>query len=161
MHDVKALIAKSDYLQSHVRSLKEAALCQLPQGLALLPVTHALAVELDSHPGNARPTILEELSAGTAVLATDISRATPVAFVTTFYFGGQGGQDAMVWFGGELIFSPSSTPYSGVWPNSPISRALRILGVTPEDGKDEFDTIGLGNFRTTEKWAESSRTKAT
>lgn len=29
----------------------------------------------------------------------------------------------------------------------PINEALRILGVTPSNGRDEFDTVGLGKYR--------------
>jgi len=41
------------------------------------------------------------------------------------------------------------------WPNSPISQALRMIGVVAEQGMDEFDTVGLGKHRKTHQWANS------
>ena len=46
MHDVQALIANAEHLQRHIRRLRAAVLCGLPQGMALLPLTEAVAVEL-------------------------------------------------------------------------------------------------------------------
>ncbi len=86
-------------------------------------------------------------------LIIEISSKTPVAYITTFYFGGQGGQDALVWDRGALLFSRTSPGYEKNWPNSPISQALRMIGVVAEPGKDEFDTLGLGKHRETHKWA--------
>lgn len=127
--------------------------------MGLLPITRELAAELAARTQSTGPTVVEELTPGTTALAIEISLSTPVAFVTTCYFGGDGGQDALVWQRGALIFSPSSSPYADSWPNSPISRALRLLGVAAVVGKDEFDTIGLGNYRSTEKWAAHARVK--
>jgi hypothetical protein len=54
-----------------------------------------------------------------------------------------------------LRFSPASPGYDQNWPNSPISQALRIIGVVAEQEMDEFDTVGLGKHRETHRWAKS------
>src|SRR5437588_3147842 len=46
MHDVKALIAKSDKLAAGTRRFESAVVCPLVQGFSLLPITEALAKEL-------------------------------------------------------------------------------------------------------------------
>ncbi|MGH6923770.1 MAG: hypothetical protein ACRED5_08525 [Propylenella sp.] len=160
MHDIKALIAKSDTLAAVVRQFKSAALCPLVQGFSLLPITDEFAAELSlGRPKSslipAKP--LPELSDELHALAIEISQSTPVAYASTFYFGGQGRQDALVWDGGGLQFSPATNGYDGNWPDSSISQALRAIGVVPEAGMDAFDTAGLGRHRETSRWAESTK----
>lgn len=96
---------------------------------------------------------LQEFPERLHTLVVEMSRETPLAYITTFYFGGQGDQDALVWDKGALRFSPTSPGYEQDWPNSPISQAFRMIGVVAEAGKDEFDTLGLGMHRETHKWA--------
>jgi hypothetical protein len=84
------------------------------------------------------------LSPGLVLFAQEVSRSTAVAYISTFYFGGLGGQDAVVWENGMLVFGPTDECYNDVWPNSAISQALRKLGIIAAEGKDEFDTVGLG-----------------
>lgn len=83
MHNLQALIAKADILQANVQSLKEARLCTLPQGFALLPLTRELASELDALHESSQKTLHEELTAGALALALAISHSTRIAFVNT------------------------------------------------------------------------------
>jgi hypothetical protein len=160
MHEVEALIAKSNHLAAGARRLECAIVCPLVQGFSLLPITEDLAKELavnqsetKASPGEPIP----DLSNGVRALAIDISHDTPVAYIATFYFGGQGGQEAAVWDKGNLQFSPTTQGHSQGWPNSSISQALRLIGVVTEQGMDEFDTVGLGKHRKTHQWAESAK----
>ena len=158
MHDVEALIAKSDKLAAGARQFESAIICPLVQGFSLLPITEPLAKELVGYQtktrvASAKP--IRNISDELHVLAIDISHNSPVAYINTYYSGGQGGQDALVWDKGNLRFSPTSPGYEKNWPNSPISQALRMIGVVAEAGEDEFDTLGLGKHRHTHRWAES------
>lgn len=54
-----------------------------------------------------------------------------------------------------LVFGPTDERYNDVWPNSAISQAIRKLGIMAAEGKDEFDTVGLGRYRKTHRWAEA------
>ena len=160
MHDVKALIAKNSELAVSVCRFESAIICPLVQGFALLPITDALAKELAVYPLESKVALAKpigDLSDGLHALAIEISHATPVAYITTYYFGGQGGQDALVWDKGSLRFSPTEQGYNQGWPNSPISQALRMIGVVTEKGMDEFDTVNLGKYRETHKWAELAK----
>jgi hypothetical protein len=68
-----------------------------------------------------------------------------VGYIAAEYFGGSGGQFSIVWSGGEIVLGPLRQPDA-------INQALRWLGVSPIDGQDEFDTIGLGRHRHTHEW---------
>lgn len=160
MHDVDALIAKSDHLAAAVSGFENAALCPLAQGFSLLPITEALADELTLFEPKVRSSLakpLQTLSDGLNALAAGISHETPIVYISTAYFGGQGKQDAVVWDDGGVRFSPLTKGYDQAWPNSPISQALRMIGVVANDREDEFDTLELGKHRKTHKWAESTK----
>ncbi|MEM0961224.1 MAG: hypothetical protein AAGK21_01630 [Bacteroidota bacterium] len=69
-------------------------------------------------------------------LVADVPEPT-FALLVTNYFGGIGGQAAAAYQGDRWLTEGEDS----------INAALRALGVRPEDGKDEFDTVGLGRFR--------------
>jgi hypothetical protein len=80
----------------------------------------------------------------------------PVAYVEAMFFGGRGGQAAAVFEGGATSWQVADQGRLS-WPDSPISQALRRLGVRAERGKDAFDTVGLGRHRRTEQWVATAR----
>jgi hypothetical protein len=127
-------------------------------GLSLLPLTDALASELVAYRPDVQAALTQPLSylaAGAHALAIEISRRAPVAYIATAYFGGNGKQDALAWERGILRFSPTTPDYDRPWPHTPISQALRTIGVVADEGLDEFDTVGLGRHRETHRWAAS------
>lgn len=63
------------------------------------------------------------------------------AVIETDYFGGIGTQCAAVYRGREEVMVPRSSE------GGSINKALGLLGVCPERGLDEFDTVGLGQYR--------------
>lgn len=73
-----------------------------------------------------------------ATIARTLGTHRPVLFAVlwTEYFGGVGEQLAAV-FEGETPMQTDGT----------INEALRGLGVSTDPGKDEFDTVGLGQYR--------------
>jgi hypothetical protein len=70
-----------------------------------------------------------------------------IAKISTDYFGGSGSQTAK-------LFVDNKIEYEGdnefVYDMSPINDVLKKMGIVRKDGMDEFDTIGLGNYRTNE-----------
>ncbi len=63
-----------------------------------------------------------------------------LAYLETDYFGGVGTQAGVLFENGERIEGPSDK--EGI-----INQILRKMGVCIEPGKDEFDSVGLGNYR--------------
>lgn len=66
------------------------------------------------------------------------------ALIETDYFGGTGDQAAAVYCGGRTLMEPRRAAIG------PINQALQHLGVRAGPFLDEFDTVGLGRFRTLE-----------
>ena len=157
MHDVKALIGLDQALSNVKLRFPSIVVCPLVQGFALAPITKSLAADLASAQwgvdhSSAKASV--ETFPGLGCLASELSMNGKVAYMSTEFFGGDGGQDAMVWENGTIIFALGDGPGSSHgWPNSPVSQALRKMGVIAEVGKDEFDTVGLGKHRSTERWA--------
>lgn len=163
MHWVQALITSEELATEAHRLVPSLVVCSLPQGLALVPMTQEAEEALaESEFARSEPTppLAEEMAVGIAALAAKLSTRGLVVYAATFLHGGTGGQDALVWEAGELILSlHDDEDNPSAWPNSPISRALRRVGVKTQQGQDEFDAIGLGKHRSNESWAEA-HTKA-
>ena len=95
-----------------------------------------------------------------ATQARAVSGLGPVAYVEAEFFGGVGEQAAVVWDRGEAVFGPTAQQFPSdvaAVNVGPINGALRALGVTAVDGRDEFDSLGLGRHRHVEDWAADRR----
>jgi hypothetical protein len=70
-----------------------------------------------------------------------------IAKISTDYFGGSGHQEAKLFVNNKKEYDKSSEYDFNI---NPINDVLKMLGVYKKDGLDEFDTIGLSNFRSNE-----------
>ncbi|WP_212833229.1 hypothetical protein [Catellatospora sp. TT07R-123] len=81
------------------------------------------------------------------------SHVGPVGYIEAEYFGGAGGQGAAVWDRGVLVVGPLVNVGEAIGiEGTPISQALRYLGVVRSFPWDEFDAAGLGRHRRTTAW---------
>ncbi len=67
-----------------------------------------------------------------------------ISSISTDYFGGPGNQSAKVFINNKKVLDQDD---EFDWNLKPINSALKLLGVEKKGGMDEFDTIGLGNYR--------------
>jgi hypothetical protein len=138
-YSLQALIGRN--LSEHARAFKSARVVSLERGLTMIPVTDELHGEIgadDALPG------FEKLSPRLEEWALRPS-TEPVAYVEAEFFGGLGGQSAIVWESGKRILGP-------VHAGDAINRALRSLGINPDGAHDEFDAVDLGRHRHTADW---------
>lgn len=63
-----------------------------------------------------------------------------LAYIETDYSGGFGTQAGVLFSDGKMVIAP--TKEKGI-----IDKILRQMGVCRETEKDEFDSLGLGNYR--------------
>ncbi|WP_406284327.1 hypothetical protein [Embleya sp. NBC_00896] len=135
-YDITAVVAHLGVLD-HVVQDPGVPVVTREQGFGLVPLTKEVLVSLGTNRRNVGGVLAEW------------SRFGHVAYINAEIFAGVGGQDAKVWLNGEVIFD-EATDGSGA-----ISRALRRIGVaSPPGGRDEFDHLGLGICRSTEKWVK-------
>jgi hypothetical protein len=155
MHAVVALVGANTILDELVSRFPSAIICPLVQGFALVPITEPFAEELAAFSPTQSDSLAPDMAPGLATLASQLSVGGSVAYISTEYYGGPGFQEAFVWEGEAVSFSLNDSPgaSSMEWPNSPISQALRKIGVIADKDKDEFDSVGLGTHRSTDRWA--------
>jgi hypothetical protein len=69
-----------------------------------------------------------------------------IAKISTDYFGGFGSQTAKLFVDNKIEYEGDSELHGP----SPINDVLKRMGIVRKEGMDEFDIIGLGNYRTNE-----------
>jgi hypothetical protein len=78
------------------------------------------------------------------------SKNDRVAYIETDYFGGNGGQGAVVYADGEVLMPPQWSA------GGRINRALKHLGVRRAFFRDRFATIHLDDYRSNEELLEAA-----
>jgi hypothetical protein len=151
-YDLHAVIADEEALRVAARDLS-ARLVPIGQGLSLLPMTDAL-FETVADGSGAGVLGFRRLPAGFEKALALWSAGGPVAYVEAEYFGGVGEQRAAVWDGGTLALAPLHVDEGEPLPSagSPISQALRRLGVVTSAGQDEFSAVRLDRHRHSDSW---------
>jgi len=156
-HFLQTIIARTGVATQAVRGWAEGFAAPLAQGFSAVPITYGFHTELvekldpiDS--AVVPPDTLYWRDGSLLAFVAAASRHGDVVYIETDYFGGTGWQGAIYAHGGAIVdfFRTSDMPEDGPGPDSEraINRALHRLGVTI--GKqDEFDTLGLGTYRTT------------
>ncbi|MGW1539052.1 hypothetical protein ACWCPM_01925 [Streptomyces sp. NPDC002309] len=153
MYELKAVIAEEAVLRDLTRGLPVARAASVGQGLWLMPMTNAV-LDAVTDGGGERVPGFRRLPAGFEKALAACSAAGPAAYVEAEYFGGAGEQHAVVWEGGAVVLGPLHLDEGEPFPpaGSPVSRALRRLGVAAGAGEDEFSAVGLGRHRRGEEW---------
>jgi hypothetical protein len=141
------------------RVFQHAHTVAVGQGLHLLPMTDDFFDEVRQSGVPASLHNFWTLPGGFDRLLAAWSVKGPVAYVEAEYFGGAGTQAAAVWHGGVLALGPLVETGDPRYPArpSPISQALRRLGVSPEAHLDEFEAVGLGRHRDIDGWLDEAR----
>ena len=155
-HNINGLIASYDSLHRATAGMPEVRICKLNQDFGFWPDMDALS-DVD-HPAPMGE--FYRFSEALHQWAVDHSRAFPIAYIETEYFGGSGTQAAVVWKNGDVIWGPrQSSNEHDAPPQDPkldpaISHALKRLGVEHGTAIDEFDALGLGRHRSNNDWWE-------
>ena len=164
-HNIQAFISLLDCLEKEASKLETAHIVSLPQGFAMLPVTDTLRQEAATiYPSQEIQPFEEfyDLTDSVARLGAQMSRHTPVTYIETEYWGGDGTQAAVIWHRGKVVLRPYMKELD--WRQDqvsklavrrgPVSIALSRLGVKVDKELDEYAALGLGRFRSNEDWIE-------
>lgn len=140
----------------------------LPQDFAMIPFTAALLDDFAELINISDPdpfVEFERLSASAEIVLCDASRFGVLGYIETNYFGGCGTQSAIAWSKGKILLGAlkSEITWNGEsYKETPIGKSainqmLSVLGVWTNQKKDEFEMLGLGNFRDTESAARAGQ----
>jgi hypothetical protein len=151
-YQLQAVIAPADLLRRAARGHAEMHVVDLAQGMALMPMTDALFDQVTVADDETLGFFL--LPGGFAETLAAWSVDGSVAYVEADFVGGVGSQTAAVWRGGLLVFGPLHNAAEHPFPadGSPISQALRRMGVWRGRARDEFAAVGLYRHRDHEGW---------
>lgn len=147
-HMIQALVVPG-HLSQAVRGRLGAVTVPLELGLALAPITDDVFDRLMSESGAVVIDPFERLTSGLVAFAMELSAGAGLAYVETEYFGGVGTQSAIAWRGRKTIVGPAAG-------ESAINAALRGIGASRAEAMDEFDSVGLGRYRSNDAWAAAS-----
>ena len=144
-HSLSAIILKGNYKPQLVK-LFDLHSVALSQGMTLFFVDHYYSAIWQAVLGTEG--YLETSGTGNLLFPNEKALARIMelisveplplyAIIVTDYFGGIGDQCGNVYRGEELVDEGITT----------INQALKCLGVFPKRDLDEFDTLGLANYR--------------
>lgn len=157
VHSLQAVITKREAIEEIKQKLSNLSFVELPQNLVLIPVTDFLHDELDELYNSRNNSVFMEfdyLSAPIVSFLEEYSRKTPVAYIETDYFGGAGRQSAALWSDSKLDEGPfqsitfNKQELSISCDEKAINRVLKKMGVSNSMSKDEFEAVGLEQYRT-------------
>ena len=118
---------------------------ELDQNITLIPLTQELFISLNDATVSKKIKGFDSLTeVMEKKLLQCISQGT-VAYVEADYFGGRGGQSAILWKDGKRALHAEAGPGN-------INKVLEQLGVIAPPGIDAFDTLLLGRYKKTEHW---------
>ena len=151
-HHIQGIVFGKALLSAAKELIPSGRAAALGQDFCFIPITDRVFDDLR----RAHPELVdtknrfERLSAPVEFVAKALSREEPVAYVETEYFGGTGVQGSVVWRRGEAVLSAKSPD------PRPINSALALLGVDRREHHDEFDALGLGEYRSNTAWFDKA-----
>ena len=148
-YTLQAFITKKSNHKNLIDFYTNATMVDIGQELCLIPFTKELFDEINkltkSKPIGKFDYLTENIEIELLKQVGDIK----IAYIEADYFGGEGGQIALIWEEQKRI-------YLSEWGDWEINKVLKDFGVIRKDGKDEFDTVGLGENRSTQEWLNDS-----
>ena len=122
---------------------------EIGQGLSLIPMTEDLFDQINNFAVSNSVDKFEYLTDNIEIKILQLIDNKKIAYVEAEYFGGQGGQIAIIWENNKrekfLDFGQDN-----------INEVLKDFGAIAEKGEDEFLTLGFGLRRHTREWLESA-----
>lgn len=143
-HCIQIFIGEINILENIASNWDAANIIPLKQQFAMIFLTNQFFDDIEEM-ANTKDTLNDDrflllTSAIQEQILQPYSKNGMLAYLETDYFGGVGTQAGVLFENGERIEGP--TDKEGI-----INQILRKMGVCIEPGKDEFDSVGLGNYR--------------
>ena len=145
-YSIKAFVALQGTFNAHPSA--GLALIRLDNGVEIVPIgstTRTLYgipfLPLTAGGSQESPAVLLDMY-------STLGSQRPGAYIEAEFFGRSGAQ-------AHVLISQNGACTGVNVSDDAINDALAWLGVQPFDGKDQFDTVGLGLHRETDRWLAS------
>ena len=119
----------------------------LEQNISIIPLTEELYDQINNYSESDSILIFEYFTINMEEKILEIIGKRKLGYVEAEYFGGEGGQQAIIWNEGRRVLELS-------YDQDRINAVLKEFGVIADEGKDEFATLGFGRERNTRDWIE-------
>lgn len=142
-HTLRAIIGDNHTRKKLADNWICAEVEKLPQNYAMIFLTDALfddVTELFAEENMLDCSVLTHFTTAIFNLLCDSSFHSHLIYLETDYFGGYGSQAAVLLENGKI----TAGPISGI---GTINQLLHKIGIQRWKGKDEFDSLGLGHYR--------------
>ena len=146
---LQAFICKQADTNTFTDNLDKAKKIEIGQGLSLIPMTEQLFDQINNFVVSNSVDKFEYLTDNIETKILQLIDDKKIAYVEAEYFGGEGGQIAIIWNNHkrECFFE---------YGQECINRVLKDFGIKPKIGNDEFDTLDFGRHRNTIDWIEDN-----
>ncbi len=142
---LQAFITKKSNHKKLTDFYKNATAIDIGHELSLIPFTTELFDEINKLTDSKPIGKFDSLTENIEVELLKHFNNVKIAYIEADYFGGQGEQIAIIWEDKKRIY------LSDLGDNE-INKVLKDFGVIADNGKDEFDTVRLGQNRRTKEW---------
>ena len=146
-YTLKAYIGRKESLTPILEKYTESKLVELNSDISMIPLTEELFDEINQMEISTKLMGFEFLNQNIENRILKVIGSKEVAYVESEFFGGEGGHIGLIWKNGERAFTSDLNIQS-------MNEILKRLGVQKTTFKDEFDSIGLGQYRQTEDWIQ-------
>ena len=148
-YNLQAFICKQADANIFTENFDKAKNIEIGQGLSLIPMTEELFDQINNFVVSDSVDKFEYLTDNIETEILQLIDCKKCAYVEAEYFGGQGGQIAIIWSNGrrQSFFEYGQECINGV---------LKDFGIKTKLFKDEFDTLNLGRHRNTIEWIEDN-----
>lgn len=147
-YELEAFLGAESTVDAAIQDIDQARCVPLAQGVAMIPMTRGLSEALRAKYGTGKPPG-DDVTSAVAEWAQTASRHGLLAYCEAAYANVMGGQSAILWEDGAEV--------RRIEDDDSVNQVLRLLGVTCEEGLDEWDTVGLGRRRQTERWLDLAK----
>lgn len=158
-HIIQVIIGKTERIKALAEKWADAVCIELEQDIAFIPFSDKLSEHIQGSAEDEEISPSEPFYKATLSLfelLQEESFSGSVGYLETEYFGGTGGQAAIL-FDKGIVFGPYKTEnewdkdlqeFTEFMPDKgAINKILKQLNVSKQNFFDEFDAIGLGHFR--------------
>lgn len=151
-YQLQAIICKDKLSNIITHEYKSAGRVHLKDNLYIIPFTQNFYDEVNQYSESNHFDKFEYLNERLFNFLSQKSLIEPIAYVEADYFGGTGGQSAIMFEKSKIIIDIryTDTGYGA------INSVLKEFGISKENNNDEWDTVGLLRHRKTEDWLEES-----
>lgn len=130
-------------------NFEKAKKIEIGQRLSLIPMTEELFDEINNFVVSNSVDKFEYLTENIESKILQLIGSKKIAYVEAEYFGGEGGQIAIIW-------SNHNRQNFFEYGQEGINKVLKDFRIKTKFFKDEFDTLNLGRHRNTIDWIENN-----